>query len=445
MGTPQFMSPGQARGEVETLDARSDIHSLGAILYQMLSLRVPVTGTDAWEVCGKVGRGEIEPLVAGKNASGSAGVPPAGSGVPPGPPDVPVTPHSRRTPSDDRRVPRDAKPGRRDARAARDIPDSLAAVVRKAMSLDREHRYATVADLQRDIGAYQGGFATGAEKAVAWRQFTLLVKRNKAASIGIAAVIVLTLGFMAKVIAEGRRAERGEATAKVEANRANAAVADLKGSAPALLKLAESEADTQRFSDALRDLDAALALDPALAGARWQRAWVLLGLERWSEAAAALRLARQHDPSAANLASILPAVEKLAAAPDAARWNSDAARDVFRHLQSIQTTGPTLYFSRHLRLKAEDRAKLLEQRLLKILGKGAYRVGVSIEGTVFADVRSGPLQSLEAFRGSPVQVLNAYDTLITEVEPLRSLQLESLNLAACRSFRFRSSRLLATV
>jgi serine/threonine protein kinase len=44
LGTPGYMAPEQERGEPESLDATSDIYSLGAVLYVLLAGRTPPSG-----------------------------------------------------------------------------------------------------------------------------------------------------------------------------------------------------------------------------------------------------------------------------------------------------------------------------------------------------------------------------------------------------------------
>src|SRR6202000_3255671 len=59
------------------------------------------------------------------------------------------------------------------------IPDGLSAVVMKALALDPADRYQKVEDLQIDIEAYQGGFATKAERASMMKHALLFTGRPK--------------------------------------------------------------------------------------------------------------------------------------------------------------------------------------------------------------------------------------------------------------------------
>jgi serine/threonine-protein kinase len=61
LGTPQYMSPEQATGD-RSLDARTDIYSLGAITYEMLSGEPPHSGVTAQAIIARLMTEEVRPL-----------------------------------------------------------------------------------------------------------------------------------------------------------------------------------------------------------------------------------------------------------------------------------------------------------------------------------------------------------------------------------------------
>ncbi len=69
MGTPAYMAPEQAQGEVEKLDERADVFSLGAILCELLTGHPPYIEIEGEPVLTQAARGRLDPARARIEAS----------------------------------------------------------------------------------------------------------------------------------------------------------------------------------------------------------------------------------------------------------------------------------------------------------------------------------------------------------------------------------------
>ncbi|MEK7483205.1 MAG: protein kinase [Planctomycetota bacterium] len=68
IGTPNYMPPEQAKGDLNEIDARSDVYALGILLYEILTRRVPFSGKSNVEIYRKITEEDPkEPRALNKN------------------------------------------------------------------------------------------------------------------------------------------------------------------------------------------------------------------------------------------------------------------------------------------------------------------------------------------------------------------------------------------
>jgi serine/threonine protein kinase/WD40 repeat protein len=244
-GTPQYMSPEQAEGEYANLDERSDIYSLGGILFSILTLRPPVEGRTLDEVLSKVKNGETTTMLL--NRADARGL---RTGVP--------------------------------VKMRAGVPDALRAVTQKAMSREKHLRYGTVQELARDLESYQNGFATSAEDASLARLGLLFVKRHRMASLLLAVLFVGAGVFTVRLARSEKRqkesasdALRQAAIASANALRAeeNAGRADEQArKAAASERVAREEREEARIATASAHIAGAEAAEQLLNSEAMRRA-----------------------------------------------------------------------------------------------------------------------------------------------------------------------------
>ena len=244
MGTPQFMAPEQAEGRIADQDARTDVFALGGILYSILTLRAPTSGNSVAEILDNIRSGYIlPPIVYNK----SKHLLPGGLEA-----DAPI--ELRHCPW-------------------RKVPESLSSVTMMAMEVEQDARYQTVEDLQTEIRAFQGGFATSVEDAGVVRQMMLFVRRNRTYSV---MALVLFLLIQGSVMTWFRSEMRSRAEGR------NLIIAKPLLEADIAAKIAGRDLETAL--DGVRDL---LALEPDSAKYWNQKGNILLAQLEFDEAATA--------------------------------------------------------------------------------------------------------------------------------------------------------------
>lgn len=178
LGTPAYMSPEQALGHVEEIDARSDVWSLGAVLYTILARRPPFKGADVFATLAEVLKGRFRPL----------------------------------------------------RQIDRDIPADLAAIVGRALQRDKLNRYQTAKELVQDIEAYQAGTRVKAYEYSSFELTRRFLARNRiAAFVALAAlslILALSIGAYRRVVHARDRALQAEAWARNNERNAQRTLAE---------------------------------------------------------------------------------------------------------------------------------------------------------------------------------------------------------------------------
>jgi non-specific serine/threonine protein kinase/serine/threonine-protein kinase len=218
MMTPVYASPEQVRGQSVT--TASDVYSLGVLLYQLLTGHRPyrITSLLAHDVINAILEQQPEKPSTAINRTETLPGPDGAAGK--------LTPETvSRT--------RDGQIDKLRRRLSGDIDN----IVLKAMRKEPERRYASVDQFSNDIGRHLEGLPVIARKDTLLYRGAKFIKRNKAAMLAAALILVTMIGGIVATNVERARAERRFNDVRRLANsfmfEIHDAIESLPGSTPA--------------------------------------------------------------------------------------------------------------------------------------------------------------------------------------------------------------------
>jgi eukaryotic-like serine/threonine-protein kinase len=195
VGTPQYMSPEQASTSGGDLDTRTDVYSLGVMLYELVTGVLPFDSRKLRSArVGQLERmiREIEPQRPSTRVSRLEG-------------DVARSVSSGR----------DVSSGQ----LARELRGEVDWIVSKAMAKERDRRYASVSELGEDVGRYLDGRVVQARAPSGAYVLRKLIARNKAWSMVAALVVLGLIGVTTMSLVHAKRIK--DANTRIQATLDN--------------------------------------------------------------------------------------------------------------------------------------------------------------------------------------------------------------------------------